>query len=73
MVFTNNLKKIILCGHSYGAMVITGILQRHSARVQHMMFLDSAIPESGYSLYGLFAKYGVDFKDFGLTEDPACT
>ncbi len=45
-----DLRDVILVGHSYGGMVITGVADRASDRVGHLVFLDAATPENGQSL-----------------------
>jgi pimeloyl-ACP methyl ester carboxylesterase len=44
------LQDVILVGHSYGGMVITGIADRASAHIGHLVFLDAANPVNGESL-----------------------
>jgi pimeloyl-ACP methyl ester carboxylesterase len=41
---------VILVGHSYGGMVITGIADRAADRVGHLVYLDAANPVNGQSL-----------------------
>jgi pimeloyl-ACP methyl ester carboxylesterase len=41
---------IVLVGHSYGGMVITGVADRAAERVGRLVYLDAAIPEDGQSL-----------------------
>jgi pimeloyl-ACP methyl ester carboxylesterase len=45
-----DLRRVILVGHSYGGMVITGVADRAGARVGHLVFLDAAHPRNGESL-----------------------
>jgi pimeloyl-ACP methyl ester carboxylesterase len=45
-----DLTDVILVGHSYGGMVITGVADRAVSRVGHLVFLDAAHPRSGESL-----------------------
>jgi pimeloyl-ACP methyl ester carboxylesterase len=45
-----DLKEVILVGHSYGGMVITGAADRAIDRVGHLVYLDSATPANGESL-----------------------
>jgi len=47
------LSDLILCGHSYGGMVITGVADRLPGRVKAMVYLDAFIPKHGDSLIGL--------------------
>lgn len=44
------LTDIVLVGHSYGGMVITGVADRATARIGHLVFLDAAHPSNGQSL-----------------------
>jgi pimeloyl-ACP methyl ester carboxylesterase len=44
------LSDVILVGHSYGGMVITGVADRAPTRVGHLVYLDAAVPSDGQSL-----------------------
>ena len=44
---------IILCGHSYGGMVITGVADRMADRIKALVYLDAFIPQDGDSLTSL--------------------
>lgn len=46
-----DLTGVILVGHSYGGMVITGVADRKAGRVGHRVYLDAAYPVDGESLY----------------------
>jgi pimeloyl-ACP methyl ester carboxylesterase len=43
------LDNVILCGHSYAGMVITGVAARAKARLKQLVYLDSAVVEDGES------------------------
>jgi pimeloyl-ACP methyl ester carboxylesterase len=45
-----DLDEVILVGHSYGGMVITGVADRASDRVGRLVYLDAATPVQGQSL-----------------------
>jgi pimeloyl-ACP methyl ester carboxylesterase len=45
-----DLRNVVLVGHSYGGMVITGVADRALDRVGHLVYLDAATPRSGQSL-----------------------
>ena len=45
-----DLTDVILVGHSYGGLVITGAADRALDRVGQLVYLDGAIPENGESL-----------------------
>mgnify|MGYP001818467127 CR=1 FL=1 len=44
-----NLQDVVLVGHSYGGMVITGVMDVIPGRIRHAVFLDAAVPENGQS------------------------
>jgi pimeloyl-ACP methyl ester carboxylesterase len=50
------LNDVILCGHSYGGMVITGVADRIPERIRALVYLDAFIPGNGDSLIGLLPK-----------------
>jgi pimeloyl-ACP methyl ester carboxylesterase len=43
------LNDVVLVGHSYGGIVITGVAARAKARLRQLVYLDSAIVEDGAS------------------------
>jgi pimeloyl-ACP methyl ester carboxylesterase len=45
-----DLQQVILVGHSYGGMVITGAADRVPELIAHLVYLDGALPEDGESL-----------------------
>jgi pimeloyl-ACP methyl ester carboxylesterase len=45
-----DLRDVILVGHSYGGMVITGVADRASDRIGKLVYLDAANPVNGQSL-----------------------
>jgi len=45
-----DLRDVILVGHSYGGMVITGVADRAADRVGRIVYLDAATPINGQSL-----------------------
>ena len=45
-----DLRDVILVGHSYGGMVITGVADRASDRIGRLVYLDAATPVNGQSL-----------------------
>jgi pimeloyl-ACP methyl ester carboxylesterase len=42
-----DLREVILVGHSYGGMVITGAADRAASRIRRLVYLDAFVPESG--------------------------
>jgi pimeloyl-ACP methyl ester carboxylesterase len=45
-----DLRDVILVGHSYGGMVITGVADRAADRIRELVYLDAAHPRDGESL-----------------------
>jgi pimeloyl-ACP methyl ester carboxylesterase len=47
------LEDVVLVGHSYGGMVITGVLDRIPNRLAHVVYLDAFVPRGGQALADL--------------------
>src|ERR1700704_3783106 len=45
-----NLHDVILVGHSYGGVVITGVVDRVPQRIAHLIYLDTFAPRDGESM-----------------------
>jgi pimeloyl-ACP methyl ester carboxylesterase len=45
-----DLHDVILVGHSYGGMVITGVVDAAPQRVAHLVYLDTFVPRDGDSM-----------------------
>jgi len=43
------LSDVVLVGHSYGGMVITGVADRARDRIGHLVYLDAFVPQDGDS------------------------
>ena len=50
VLFHWDLRDVVLVGHSYGGMVITGVADRATHRVGKLVYLDAANPRNGQSL-----------------------
>jgi len=50
LIAAEELDEVILCGHSAGGHVITGVADRIPARIAGLLYLDAALPASGQSL-----------------------
>jgi pimeloyl-ACP methyl ester carboxylesterase len=46
----NDLRDIVLVGHSYGGMVVTGVADAAKERIAHIVYLDAAVPKDGESM-----------------------
>ncbi len=45
------LDDIVLCGHSYAGMVVSGVAEEMSHAISSIVFLDAFMPENGHSLF----------------------
>jgi pimeloyl-ACP methyl ester carboxylesterase len=45
-----DLREVVLVGHSYGGMVVTGVADRAAERIGALVYLDAANPANGQSL-----------------------
>jgi pimeloyl-ACP methyl ester carboxylesterase len=48
-----DLRDVVLVGHSYGGMVATGVADRARTRLRHLVYLDAFVPRDGQSLLDL--------------------
>lgn len=44
------LSNVILVGHSYGGMIVTGVADRVPERIRHVIYLDAIVPADGDSV-----------------------
>jgi pimeloyl-ACP methyl ester carboxylesterase len=47
------LHDVVLCGHSYGGIVIAGVADAMPERIEALVYLDAIVPEAGESLLDL--------------------
>jgi pimeloyl-ACP methyl ester carboxylesterase len=67
----SGLDGIVLVGHSYGGMVITGVADRMPEAIGRLIYVDAALPDPGQSLFDLFRAGGFDPLSFaGLDPYP---
>jgi pimeloyl-ACP methyl ester carboxylesterase len=48
-----DLRDIVLIGHSYGGMVATGVADRARDRIKQLIYIDAFVPDDGQSLLDL--------------------
>jgi len=58
VILFENLNEVILVGHSYGGMVITGVAHQVPERIKQLVYLDAFIPENGESLFASMGPNG---------------
>ena len=50
LIEMEDLNDIVLVGHSYGGMVVTGVADRLAPRIARLVYLDAFVPENGKCL-----------------------
>jgi pimeloyl-ACP methyl ester carboxylesterase len=53
VIADEDLSDIVLVGHSYGGMVISGVADRVPEKVASLVYLDAFVPENGQSLFSV--------------------
>jgi len=48
-----NLHNVVLVGHSYGGMVISGVAEQVHDRIKQLIYLDAFVPENGESIQSI--------------------
>jgi pimeloyl-ACP methyl ester carboxylesterase len=56
VILWENLHDVVLVGHSYGGMVVTGVADRVPDRIKHLVYIDAMVPENGEKVYGIMPK-----------------
>jgi pimeloyl-ACP methyl ester carboxylesterase len=54
MLFYEDLSEVVLVGHSYGGMVITGVAAKEPKRLAQLVYLDAYLPLEGESEFDLW-------------------
>lgn len=63
LLLYEDLHNVILIGHSYGGMVITGVADSVPERISKMVYLDAFVPENGENVIGLAGARADFFKN----------
>lgn len=53
LIVSNGLKPVILVGHSYAGLVITGVMHRIPERIKKVVYLDAFLPDHKQSLFDM--------------------
>jgi pimeloyl-ACP methyl ester carboxylesterase len=53
MILYEDLRNVVLVGHSYGGMVVTGVADSVAERIKKIIYLDAFVPNSGESLLSI--------------------
>ena len=57
-ILYEDLRDIVLVGHSYGGMVISGVADRVPDRIKRLVYLDAMVPSDGDSVTSLMPRAG---------------
>jgi len=60
VILWENLHDVVLVGHSYGGMVITGVADRVPGRLRRLVYVDAFVPTNGESANRLHGTTGID-------------
>jgi pimeloyl-ACP methyl ester carboxylesterase len=60
LIAENVLRDVILVGHSYAGMIITGVADKMAERIRRLVYLDAALPDPGQSLFDVIVAGGCD-------------
>jgi len=62
-ILWEDLSEVILVGHSYGGMVVTGVADRVAERIARLVYLDALVPEDGATLFTMRPEYLAAFME----------
>lgn len=66
-ILFEDLHDVILVGHSYGGMVISGVADSLPRRIKQLVYLDAFVPENGENVFAIFAHASAGFQN--MTEN----
>jgi pimeloyl-ACP methyl ester carboxylesterase len=68
-----DLEGLVLVGHSYGGMVITGVAERIRDRIAAIVYLDAFLPQDGQSLSALLGPSAPSWPEHMVAPIPAAS
>jgi len=60
-ILWEDLRDLVLVGHSYGGMVVSGVADRIPERIRRVVYLDALLPDSGETALDLAESIGATF------------
>ena len=60
IITSYDLQDVVLCGHSYGGFVITGVADQLPERIKAMVYLDALAPDDGQSMFDTIPEVLID-------------
>jgi pimeloyl-ACP methyl ester carboxylesterase len=73
LILKKNLDNVILVGHSYAGMVITGVANNIPSKISKLIYLDAFLPDHNQSLFDISDKERVDIIKKSLKDDKGKT
>jgi len=70
VILWENLHDVVLVGHSYGGMVITGVADRVPDRIRHVIYVDALLPDNGENVNSIIARRIMKPVKDGFVTDP---
>jgi len=64
-----DLEDVVLCGHSYGGMIVSGVCDRVPQRIRARVYLDAYVPKTGDSCWALAGEAYREIFLAGLSDD----
>lgn len=64
LIKEEDLRDVVLVGHSYAGLVITGVANKMPKKLSCLVYLDAVIPENGQSLFDVINATGFDAEGF---------
>ena len=69
----NDLTDLVLVGHSYGGMIITGVADRVPGRIRRLVYWNAFVPNNGESLYDMLPPQYVElFESIAIERGDGC-
>jgi pimeloyl-ACP methyl ester carboxylesterase len=66
-----DLTDVVLVGHSYGGMVITGVAEQAAERIGRLIYLDAFVPEDGKCLFDYIPPDFMPILEQALVDGPS--
>jgi pimeloyl-ACP methyl ester carboxylesterase len=73
VILWENLHDVVLVGHSYGGMIITGVADRVPDRIKRLVYIDALLPTNGECVNDIIAKRLMQPVINGFVMDPWVT
>ncbi len=71
LIAMEDLRDVVLVGHSYGGMAVTGVADRLTDRIRQIVYLDALIPENGDTAFTILPAGMADARRKAVLEQGA--